>query len=371
MVALAARARFIWAFAAERHFVRPTTTTGADAARAVTDQVQRCLTVAKESPSLARLLAHPWMDGSLMPQPMAASMRTATVMLLLPTRGRRYWMRTVIVWMILGMPVVAALLPAPAWSQNAVRIAGGPTCPQCKLKTTLIATLGKASDPHLLSSGSLALRDSRGWFYSNTDDPGKILVFGLDGGYVSALGAPGNGPGEFRSITTLTVDPGDTLHLFGQRESLFLRNGTFVRTRAIPGVTDVTAAIAYGGGITLLQGGAATRERFGDPFHLVGVDGSIRRSFGLAANEQVREARVSGRRRIADVGDGTFWSARLNQYVLERWDTAGRLLRTITRVTPWFEMWDPAAVAQMDPYTTPPKPTVIGISMSCAGFDGR
>lgn len=38
--------------------------------------------------------------------------------------------------------------------------------------------------------------------------------------------------------------------------------------------------------------------------------------------------------------EGMFWSAPLNRYVLELWDTTGRLHRRYTRNVDWFEPWD-------------------------------
>lgn len=61
----------------------------------------------------------------------------------------------------------------------------------------------------------------------------RVSVFSADGRYLRPLGATGDGPGEFRWITSLQVGPGDSLFVFDsqwQRLTVFSPDGALART---------------------------------------------------------------------------------------------------------------------------------------------
>lgn len=77
----------------------------------------------------------------------------------------------------------------------------------------------------------------------------ELLVFSEDGQFVQSLGSPGEGPGEFASISALQLVPPDTLLVFDsdlQRASLFTLNEGILRTVQIR-----TASYAWPGQIRL------------------------------------------------------------------------------------------------------------------------
>jgi hypothetical protein len=56
---------------------------------------------------------------------------------------------------------------------------------------------------------------------------------------------------------------------------------------------------------------------------------------------------------------GKVWSARLNTYELELWDTVGARQARITRIAQWFRPW---VITRGQPTEKPPQPTVVAVS---------
>lgn len=192
------------------------------------------------------------------------------------------------------------------------------------------------------------------------------MVYQPDGAYFGTIGHRGAGPGEFESVTAMTVDMGDTIHVFSVRESLFQRDGRFIRTRVIPEVPFVSSALILPGGELAIQANIGSRQRAGLPFHLVRADGTIAKSFGALATENFRLNYYSVRRRIVLASDSTFWAAKLPAYRLELWGLDGQLRRVMERKVDWFLPWDPPD-RPVGIAVAPPKPTVVAISLDTRG----
>jgi hypothetical protein len=81
-----------------------------------------------------------------------------------------------------------------------------------------------------------------------------------------------------------------------------------------------------------------TRERVGQPIHLLDRNGGLLRSFGADTDEYRADEPLKHERVIAKSADGTIWSAAPGRYVLERWNpsTGGRQSQTIVG-SPWFK----------------------------------
>jgi hypothetical protein len=67
---------------------------------------------------------------------------------------------------------------------------------------------------------------------------------------------------------------------------------------------------------------------------------------------------IDSHRRLADAGASRFWVSRINKYVLELWDTSGRLSQVITRTAAWFEPW---ATISGPPWVVRPAPMISTI----------
>lgn len=70
---------------------------------------------------------------------------------------------------------------------------------------------------------------------------GEIRVFGPDAAHLASMGRPGDGPGEFRRLTSLAAWPGDSIVAWDprhQRISVFHSGGRFGRTVQVPHFND-------------------------------------------------------------------------------------------------------------------------------------
>lgn len=66
----------------------------------------------------------------------------------------------------------------------------------------------------------------------------RLAILAPDGGYLGRIGRNGDGPGEYRWITSLHVGPGDSLYVFDaarQRLSVFTGDGRVARTAGFGG----------------------------------------------------------------------------------------------------------------------------------------
>ena len=83
---------------------------------------------------------------------------------------------------------------------------------------------GYIRDATRLNGGYIAIADAQ---------QSRVLVFDRTGEYIRSIGGPGQGPGEFRSISGLAVE-GDTLVVSSSRLiSRFLLNGEFIDSRRV------------------------------------------------------------------------------------------------------------------------------------------
>ena len=87
--------------------------------------------------------------------------------------------------------------------------------------------LGRIGEVEFLGDGRLLVEDHQ------TDE---LRLFDLSGDVERLVGGPGSGPGEFQSLTELTVTPGDTAYTYDRRLyriSVFGPNGDLLRTVAL------------------------------------------------------------------------------------------------------------------------------------------
>jgi hypothetical protein len=238
-----------------------------------------------------------------------------------------------------------AIAPAVTQAQApSVRVAYGESCAQCQVVITKVTTVGSASDPVRLSNRvPIMVRDKRGRYFGVSNGESQVVVFDVTGSYVSSLGKAGQGPGEFGGgITSLFLDPRDTLFVLDASGNVSVFNPAlrFVRRVRVPAVSLV-AGVALSDGTLLWSGAIDAAEQFGWPFHIIGSDGKVVRSFGersASSGRNNRFARTS--RPFAMAPDGTsFWqvSEAAGQYDLQRRGVDGKVIEsfTITDV-PWI-----------------------------------
>jgi hypothetical protein len=101
----------------------------------------------------------------------------------------------------------------------------------------------------------------------------------------------------------------------------------------------VTGGVVLGDNRVIVTGEDRSRATIGIPLHLLDSSGRIARSFGTT-NERVDLEDPFARFRIIGAGsNGTIWSGRLNSYTLERYDTTGRKVASVSRDVDWFKAW--------------------------------
>jgi len=263
-----------------------------------------------------------------------------------------------------GLTLLTLGVPGISWGQQGATISGGPACVGCRIQLAPLVTLGSQTDTILQSLFSYAARDKRGWYFvAMTHTDGVVAVYDSTGSFRYTIGRKGKGPGELGAVQALLID-GDTLHVYGDRESVFLRNGRFVRANGLPsGVSGVFGGVLLPGGSTLLQAAVQTSGHAGHPFHVLAADRSVHRSFGGSTTEPYQRSAFTERRYITPAANGRFWAAELNRYRLQLWSGEGRLERELERRAEWFVPWKPEAETAQRRARKPPLARIAGLAV--------
>jgi len=182
--------------------------------------------------------------------------------------------------------------------------------------------------PFLMPNGNLAVP---------TQGANSIRVFGPDGSFLTELGGPGDGPGEFNSLQS-AWNRGDTIEAWDSRArriSRFLPDGE-VEVVNLNGVTE-----SLDGGVGPLgQGWALVSRYFGEPRDRVGVHSVSREGEHLvqiAALEGMARYRIPGMSGphpltptvLLRTHQGELYAAEAMTPVISVFDLTGVLLREI------------------------------------------
>ena len=237
----------------------------------------------------------------------------------------------------------------------------GEECAACEIVAVPLVTLGDAEGPGMLEGPYNVVRiGGQGW-YSVTGGPSPFFaVFDSSGRATHRVGRSGEGPGEFRWITEIAIDGADSVFAFDDARrlvSVFDSNLDFTRSFRFGFRQDGPALFV--GTSLLINTGIHTGNRVGLPFHVLDRQGTILRSFGSLTGGVYRADMqdIIDRRTLALADSNSFWAARTNQYLIERWTLDGRLLETLHRQPPWFEAWWEAH----SDAETPPVPRVLAL----------
>jgi hypothetical protein len=223
-----------------------------------------------------------------------------------------------------------------------VNIPSEVSCKACRVTITRLGTFGEDDRTQLgfIGTGAASIaRSDDGTLYFGMLSASRpeLYVFEPSGKLARMVGRAGDGPGEFRLIRSIALGNTDTLFVFDQtrRVSVFAPNGTLVRSGNVPLVVE--QAVVFSNGSIVGMGSRATPEHVGLPLHLIDARGESIRAFGDTRPIVDPQAPVSNRRVIAPSGSsGTVWSARIREYLIERWDTAGTLQQIVRRQADWF-----------------------------------
>lgn len=236
--------------------------------------------------------------------------------------------------------VVATLAPlldhGALAAQSSVQLRSAP-CSSCRIVLHHVATLTDSQFP--INLGRIRVyRDNSGRFLVPGEQGTKVGVYSSTGQFLRQLGRKGDGPGEFRSIATILVGPGDSLHVIddiARRRSVF--DPSFSKLARISPATLRGDAVLYPGDRLLASGSLPTRESAGLPLHLLRGDGTIERSFGTDAVEVAAQANLPMLlyRSIAPSRTG-FWVANATHYTIELWSDRLTRERVLHRDVEWF-----------------------------------
>lgn len=221
-----------------------------------------------------------------------------------------------------------------------LRIAATPACRACRIRVgepirSFGAERGLEEPPF-----AVALNRS-GTLYATLTNRGA-LAWAIDPGKPPLpIGKEGGGPGEFRMVRGLLLDPADTLYLFDPgagRISVLDQARRFVRSFPAPVATFSMAWLA-GPEQLLLNASVPDRDRIGLPFHTIGRAGSALRSFGPPDVIVTPDRPYAAVRRQMQALDGDRFLAVTveDRYEIESWSAGrGRLLARFVREAPWM-----------------------------------
>ncbi len=260
-----------------------------------------------------------------------------------------------------GAVFVAGLLclsPVMAESQESGSTTelAGPVCSDCEIVSVPLVRLGDAQGPGMLESDYNIVRiDRHGRYFVRGGSAPYFWVFDGSGRIAHRIGRRGEGPGEFSRVNGIAFGEADSVFVVDrilQRVTVYTSDLELARTFRLAFRPE--GPELFVGTSLLANYGIHTADRAGLPFHVLDRDGNIRRSFGSVAGGVYRADMqdIIDQRRLARSDTASFWAARINQYLIERWSTNGRLDETLHRQPPWFEVWwETRSNADMPPLT--------------------
>ena len=216
-----------------------------------------------------------------------------------------------------------------------------------------------SGDGMIETSIASSWKDASGRLYVVGVPATHVLVFGPDGGFRGRVGREGDGPGEFRHVSSVVlIDDGvfSVLDMRAGRIQTFDWTGQLLR-----GVQPQNWSprgvytVPIGGSLAVHAADIRSPARAGYPLHLVDLDsGAIIESFGSLTGEFPLGGHIEART-IAPGPGGAVWMARhYTAYEIELWEP-NTLLRTLRRDADWFP---PVSIDQVGGHGQRPTPTV-------------
>jgi hypothetical protein len=156
---------------------------------------------------------------------------------------------------------------------QAISVGSDVGCGSCRIHLDSIVTLGIPSGNGLGNFLLAARRDTEGYTYVSSGPGPEVVVFTPDGRVANGIGRPGDGPGEFRSATILSLDDQGHVHIFDRihaRHSVYSRDGSFRGAFGLPALAMKSAEV-FGDHVVI---NAAARDRDNAGYALLMVDKS-------------------------------------------------------------------------------------------------
>lgn len=206
----------------------------------------------------------------------------------------------------------------------------------CTIELQHVVRLTDAGHPNTLPELAISVvAPSSGRYVTRSKDGRRLVVFDAGGGIVRFVEGPVDRP--FRLISTCLTGPRGTLQVYDFfSKSLTTIGADFEIVRVVAFPYPPTIALTDNRYIHVQQ--IATPELVGQPFHVLGPDGTILRSFGSETGSYRADMPLVYDR-VATIGsDGMVWGASLGKYVIEKWNpTTGMRVSQIQVQSTWFK----------------------------------
>lgn len=238
------------------------------------------------------------------------------------------------------------------WFAGRAGLAQGPTsvtdraqCRSCVIELRTVLEIGSPNDSVFYSLDRIAIaRSADGRFFVGPRAPQRqreylIDVFGSDGRRVRSIARFGDGPNEIDGLQTFAMDRRDGLVLIGRNKIAFMATTGELERQIprLPGTVQTPPALHAR---TFVVASPAMLDGVVRPFQLVSAaTGQIIRSFGELDVVGELALEVATRGSVAEASGGGVWTAVVNKYEVQRWDSAGKLRQRLVRDVEWFRPW--------------------------------
>jgi len=251
--------------------------------------------------------------------------------------------------------VTIALLVVAVALQNAQEIPNRIDCARCTIQLTQVATFG--SD--LVEWPQSMAEDRHGHYYVTQPNKAELpAIFDATGRRVTTVGAPGEGPGEFRRAAHITIDPlTDSIFVTDwgtSRLSVFSPQRQFVRSFPFPSAhaLGVLRNRHFVAGATI-----SDRASIGLPFHIFQRDGQRTKAIGDPNRPLTRGREIFFAHWLAVSRRGGFWAVpRYGEYRIEHWTVTGIRDVYLRRRPTWYTALEPSG-EMGDPLTMASPPS--------------
>jgi len=255
-------------------------------------------------------------------------------------------------------------LAQPATAQ--VVISSAPSCAECRVRLTTVATLGSMTGVDALGpTVSRVAADPLGryWVFS----PGRMpLVFSSTGEFIREVGRRGRGPGEMMNPHALWALPGDSVGVFdvGGTVSVFDSTLQFRRSFKVPVLSMSAATVLEWPHRVIVNGQVGGGA--GLPLHEVDASATprITSSFGPDDVAQRPNPQMSPFHHISAATNAGYWTSAAVSYDITRWNFRNTRMYTLLRRPDWFS--GPSDGLSGGP-NKPPSPVLVGVAEDAEG----
>ena len=216
-----------------------------------------------------------------------------------------------------------------------------------------------SGDGMIETTRAASWKDASGRLYVVGVPATHLLVFGPNGGFLGRVGREGDGPGEFRDVSSVVLIDDGVFSVLDMRTG---RIQTFDWTgKLLRGVQPQNWSprgvytVHVDGALAVHVADIRSPAQVGYPLHLVDLDsGTILESFGSLTGELPLGGHLE-QRTIAPGPGRAVWTVRhYTAYEIELWEP-NTLLRTLRRDAEWFP---PVSIDQVGGHDDRPSPTV-------------